>query len=181
MIRILRTIRSAVGFRSHQFSRRRITACLSALIVVAAFLCAVSFGPVSHAANSIPASTRLDQNKKRVPNFDVNLATRVVNLPSAAQLQALASLKSNLNDSKITALWDKSSGSVDAIYDFASRPSQLDPESAARAFIQSNAALFGVSDMSTLRLDKNVSAFGGNLLYSKRLIKACPSRRAESA
>ena len=174
MIRILRTVHSAVGFRSHQFSRRRITACLSALIVVAAFLCAVSFGPVSHAANSIPASTRLDQNKKRVPNFDVNLAARVVNLPSAAQLQALASLKSNLNDSKITALWDKSSGSVDAIYDFASAPSQLEPEAAARAFIQSNAALFGISDMSTLRLDKNVSAFGGNLLYFEETYQGLP-------
>ncbi|MDQ1522177.1 MAG: hypothetical protein QOE47_101, partial [Pyrinomonadaceae bacterium] len=94
-----------------------------------------------------------------------NLGKSIVRLPSASQLQALNTLKANLGDAKVTARWDKTTGSVDTIMDFASQPSSLEPEAAAREFLQSNAALFGISDMATLRLKRNTPALGGHLLY----------------
>jgi Zn-dependent metalloprotease len=146
--------------------RRKSIACLGALTLAAVLGCAVIFGPIMGARAGAPSpGLDLDQNKRRVPDFDINLASHVTHLPSAAQLQALAALKTNLGDQNITARWDRASGSVDTIYDFASQPSSLEPEAAARAFIASNAALFGISDMDTLNLKSNVAALGGNLLY----------------
>ncbi|HKY05375.1 MAG TPA: M36 family metallopeptidase, partial [Blastocatellia bacterium] len=107
-------------------------------------------------------------------NFDSNMTQFVTNLPSAAQLQALGALKASLNDSSITAKWDKATGSIDVIYDFASQPSALDPEAAARAFISANSALFGISDLSTLRLKRNTEALGGNLLYFEQTHNGLP-------
>lgn len=49
--------------------------------------------------------------------------------------------------------------------DFASAPSSLEPEAAARAFIEQNAALFHITDPMTLRLKNHTAALGGNLLY----------------
>ncbi|HEX9919654.1 MAG TPA: hypothetical protein VGA87_10830, partial [Pyrinomonadaceae bacterium] len=106
-----------------------------------------------------------DLNRTPVPDLNVNLGKRVVRLPSASQLQALQSLKANLGDSHVTARWDKTTGSVDTIMDFASQPSALDAEAAARDFLQTNAGLFGITDMATLRLKRNTEALGGNLLY----------------
>ncbi|HJQ24732.1 MAG TPA: M36 family metallopeptidase [Blastocatellia bacterium] len=140
---------------------------LVALLAGATFL---GFGPIlrAGAVGTPKAAVEVDQTKARVPNFDINLSQATRRLPTAVQLQALNTLKSNLHDTNITARWDKGSGSVDTIYDFASQSSTLDPESASRAFIASNAALFGISDMSTLTLDSNVAALGGNLLYFKQ-------------
>ncbi|MFL6274013.1 MAG: M36 family metallopeptidase [Blastocatellia bacterium] len=152
--------------------RARSTALFNRLALVAILAGAFifGFGPILRAgASSTPkAAVDLDQSKPRVPNFDINLTQRIRLQPSAVQLQALNALKTNLHDTNITARWDKSSGSVDTIYDFASAASTLDPEAAARNFIASNAALFGISDMSTLTLDSNVAALGGNLMYFKQ-------------
>src|SRR5205807_6255832 len=111
-----------------------------AAILAGAFL--FGFGPVwsTGAANTPAVAVETDQAKKRVPDFDINLNQYVRHLPSAAQLQALNALKSNLHDTNVAARWDKASGSVDTIYDFASPASTLDPEAAARAFIAANAA-----------------------------------------
>ncbi|HKQ08318.1 MAG TPA: M36 family metallopeptidase [Blastocatellia bacterium] len=152
--------------------RARSTALFNTLALVAILAGAFifGFGPILRAgASSTPkAAVDLDQSKPRVPNFDINLTQRIRLQPSAVQLQALNALKTNLHDTSITARWDKSSGSVDTIYDFASAASTLDPEAAARNFIASNAALFGITDMSTLALDSNVAALGGNLMYFKQ-------------
>ncbi|MFL6212901.1 MAG: M36 family metallopeptidase [Blastocatellia bacterium] len=147
-----------------------------AVSLVALLMAALIFAPVKSAtaAGTPTAAVEFDQTKKRVPDFDINLAHAVRRLPQPAQLQALDALKSNLHDTRITARWDRASGSIDTIYDFASQPSSLDPEAAARAFIASNAALFGVSDMSTLVLDSNVAALGGNLLYFKQSYNGLP-------
>lgn len=102
---------------------------------------------------------------KPVPDFDVNLTAFVTRRPSAAQLRALDRLKQNVGAQAVTARWDKATGSIDAIYDFASQSSSLDPESAARAFLAANAGVFDLTDMGTLRLERSVQALGGHLLF----------------
>ena len=162
--------RNALERRRGVTSRRRSIAILRALAFVASVTAVMFVGTIMGAgANVATPGIDVDQNKRRVPNFDINLASVATHLPSAAQLQALTAMKISLGDQNITARWDKSSGSVDIIYDFASAPSSLAPEAAARAFIASNSALFGVGDMNTLSLDSDVAALGGNLLYFKQV------------
>jgi len=136
---------------------------------------ALTLGPVATTGATVTARPfEFNQNKRPVPNYDVNLTQFVRRFPTSAQLQALNSLKSRLGDQNVTARWDKGSGSVDTIFDFASAPSTLSPESAARAFIAANAALFGITDTNTLRLKRNVEAFGGNLLYFEQTYGGLP-------
>jgi hypothetical protein len=151
-------------------ARARLNIVAGAVSLVALLMAALVFAPVKSAtaAGTPTRAVEFDQIKKRVPNIDVNLTQAVRRLPAPAQLQALDALKNNLHDTRVTARWDKASGSVDTIYDFASPPSSLDPEAAARAFLTANAALFGITDMSTLALDSNVAALGGNLLSFKQ-------------
>jgi len=162
--------------KAGRINRHRSIAIVSVLALAGTLAAAMVFGPVVGAGAAGTTAPGIDVNgtKKRVPDFDINLATYVNHAPSAAQLQALTAMKTNLGDSTITARWDKVSGSVDTIYDFASAPSSLDPEAAARAFIANNAALFGISDMGTLALDNNVAALGGNLLYFKQIYNGLP-------
>jgi len=174
MISISKTSRLFRGFPRRRTGRTQSVACLIAILIVVAFLSAGVTGPVASAANFGVPAIEFDQNKTRVADFDVNLASYVPRLPSSAQLQALETLKANLGDRQITARWDKATGSVDTIYDFASQPSSLAPEQAARAFIAANFGLFGISDTSTLRLKKNVEALGGNLLYFEQTHNGLP-------
>lgn len=166
--------RNGLQLQRRGTSRRGSIAFLSILALAAALAAAMVLGPVVGAAGIAAPGIDFNLNKKHVPDFDINLVSSVTRLPSAAQLQALAALKTNLGDSNITARWDRASGSVDTIYDFASAPSSLEPEAAARAFIGNNAALFGISDMSTLSLDNNLAALGGNLLYFKQIYNGLP-------
>lgn len=149
---------------------------LAALAGVLVVIAAVFISPTSRSASSAALSTPVpfDQNRRRVKDFDINLSQSVEKLPSASQVGALNALKETLSDEQITARWDKATGSVDVVYDFASPASSLDPESAARAFIESNGALFGIADMSTLRLASNVEAGGGNLLRFEQTYAGLP-------
>jgi hypothetical protein len=141
----------------------KVFVALVALFTLAALSGAMFVNRSARAAAS-PAD-KLDLNKTPVPDFNVNLGKSIVRLPSASQLQSLGALKANLGDANVTARWDKTTGSVDTIMDFASQPSALEPEAAAREFLQANAGLFGINDMGTLRLKRNTPALGGNLLY----------------
>ncbi|HYO98638.1 MAG TPA: hypothetical protein VER76_00315, partial [Pyrinomonadaceae bacterium] len=136
-----------------------------ALAIIVALVGAMFVNPASRVSASAAPADKLDLNKTPVPDFNINLGKSIVRLPSPAQLQALNNLKANLGDSNVTARWDKTTGSVDTIMDFASQPSALEPEAAARDFLQANAGLFGITDMATLRLKRNTPALGGNLLY----------------
>jgi hypothetical protein len=154
---------------------RRVNKVFVALFALAAFVavaCAAFVNQSTRAAAS-PAD-KLDLNKTAVPDFNVNLGKSVVRLPSTSQLQALDAMKANLNDANITARWDKTTGSVDTIMDFASQPSTLGAEAAAREFLQANAGIFGISDMATLRLKRNTGALGGNLLYFEQTYQGLP-------
>ncbi|HWS86850.1 MAG TPA: M36 family metallopeptidase [Pyrinomonadaceae bacterium] len=154
---------------------RRLLFMLMPLAIVAALLNPFFARQQAEAAGGAAAKdAEFDQNKKRVPDFDVNQVKLAARLPSAAQVRALEALKSNLGDRSVTARWDKSTGSLDILYDFASAPSQADPESAARSFIQANGALFGLTDAGTLRLKSNVEALGGNLLYFEQVHAGLP-------
>jgi fungalysin metallopeptidase (M36) len=122
------------------------------------------------AANSTKsAGGEVDENRRIVKDFDVNYLRSAGRLPSASQLRSLDQFKTNVGDQKITSRWDKATGSLDVVYDFASAPSSLDPESTARAFIAANAGLFGTADISSLKLTSNVQALGGNLLYFQQV------------
>ena len=154
---------------------RKSSAFLSTIATAVALTIASTFGPiVSSQATVTTPSFEFNQNKRPVPNHDINLTQFVPRLPTAAQLQALASLTTQLGDQNITARWDRATGSVDTIYDFASAPSTLEPEAAARDFIATNSSLFGITDMSTLRLKRDVEAFGGNLLYFEQTYGGLP-------
>lgn len=138
---------------------------IGALALALAMLGSIVAGQFARAAGEPPLSVDGALSKKPVPDFDINLTKYVSRLPTAEQLQALDALKSSLGDQNVTARWDKATGSLDVLYDFASGPSELDPESAARSFIASNSALFGAIDPSALKLVSNIEALGGNLLY----------------
>lgn len=152
----------------------RVFFVLFALALVAALVGAMFISPAPTSASSSAAADKLDLNKTPVSDFNINLGKSIVRLPSPSQIQALGALKANLNDANITARWDKTTGSVDTIMDFASQPSALEPEAAAREFINSNAAIFGISDMATLRLKRNTPALGGNLLYFEQMYQGMP-------
>lgn len=163
--------------RNYLTRRRRVLLTAAALLAMFALL---SFQAIQRAAPSASASglafpgPDLELNKKRVPDLYAGATKVKPRLPSAEQLQALDSLKASLNDRSVTARWDQSTGSVDVLYDFASAPSGLDPERAARSFIEAHGALFGVSDLNTLRLKSNVEALGGNLLYFEQTYQGLP-------
>lgn len=107
-----------------------------------------------------------DLYKRPAKNFDLNLTRALGNLRQATseQLAALNNLKAASNSPKMTFRWNNFSGSPDVIRDFASPQLQGTPEEAGRAFLQQNAALFGISNVADLRLVSNRSALGANLL-----------------
>lgn len=156
-------------------SRSTSTTIVGTLAILVAMV-ALASGPMikKGSASPTPPTFNFNQNKRPVPNYDINLTAFVRRLPTAAQLQALDSLKAYVGDQDITARWDNGSASVDTVFDFASAPSSLAPEEAARVFLTANAGLFGISDMSTLRLKRNVEAFGGNLLYFEQRHSGLP-------
>jgi len=154
---------------------RKSFALLLTLLLGATLAFVLTFGAVGTSQATVTApSFEFNQNKRPVPNYDINLTQFVRRLPTTTQLQALASLKSSLNDQNITARWDKATGSVDTIYDFAAPPSGLEPEAAARDFIAANSSLIGITDTSTLRLKRDIEAFGGNLLYFEQTYGGFP-------
>jgi hypothetical protein len=148
-------------------------AVLFALALITALIAATLINPATR-ADASSANDKLDLNKTPVADYNINLGKNTLRLPAPSQLQALDTLKANLGDENITARWDKSTGSVDTVMDFASPASPLEPEAAARNFIQANAGLFGLTDMDTLRLKRNTAALGGNLLYFEQTYQGLP-------
>ena len=60
--------------------------------------------------------------------------------------------------------WNDFGGSPDVVYDFASQPFSGTPEEAGRAFLAQNAAAFGITDVSSLRVFSSRGALGGHLI-----------------
>lgn len=137
---------------------------------------ALATGPslISPPVRADVAASEFDENARVVSDFDVRELASSVRRPTALQFSALESLKASLSDPNLTARWDKTTGSVDVVYDFASTPSTLDPEAAARSFIEAHHDLFRIDDLGTLELEKNVAALGGHLLYFRQIHAGIP-------
>jgi Zn-dependent metalloprotease len=140
-------------------------AALFLAVLVTSFY--LPFGTTANASGNQPTVAELTQlNRRSAPNFDLNTANTVANLRQATnqQLTAFENLKQATGSQNAKIRWNEFGGSPDVIYDFASAPSTASPEDAARAFIANNGALFGVSDVSTLRVFSNKEALGGHLI-----------------
>ena len=146
----------------------------SALLVWAILLTVLFFpnGKAEAAASDNSAANLTNLYKRSAPDFDLNLAGNLQNFRQATgdQLNALASLKAASNAPNMQVRWNEFGGSPDSMYDFASQSFPGTPEEVAKAFISNNAALFGVSDMSNLRVFSQKSALGEILFaFSKHL------------
>lgn len=114
--------------------------------------------------------------RRSAPDFDLNLAQNLQNLRRAtsAQTAALDALRTSANAPQMTVRWNEFGGSPDVIYDFASAPLAGTPEEAGRAFLTQNSALFGISDVSNLRVWNQKSALGGNLIRFQQTFNGIP-------
>lgn len=115
-------------------------------------------------------------NRRSAPQFDLNATRNLQNMRTATseQLNALAGLKTAANAPNMTARWNDFGGSPDVMYDFASVPLTGTPEEAGRAFINQNAALFGVSDVNTVRVFSEKQALGGHLIRFQQVYNGVP-------
>ena len=114
--------------------------------------------------------------KRPAPAFDLNLSRNLQNIRQAtgAQLAALQTLKTAASATNMQVRWNEFGGSPDVIYDFASQPLSGTAEEAGRAFLSQNAALFGILDISTLRVFSQRAALGGNLIRFQQTFNGIP-------
>ena len=134
------------------------------------------FGKTQAATNNSEVNSLGQLYQRSAPNYDLNLASNLQNLRQAtgAQTAALNNLKAAVNAPNMTARWNEFGGSPDVIYDFASQSFAGPPEEAGRAFINQNAALFGVSDLNNLRVFSQNAALGGNLVRFQQTFNGIP-------
>jgi Fungalysin metallopeptidase (M36)/Fungalysin/Thermolysin Propeptide Motif len=142
--------------------------------VAVTFICAVVAGaiwlPVDRTVAAAGTFRPGKLYKHSIGNFDLNVARGLQNLRHATgeQLAAVENLKSSTNSPNMKVRWNDFGGSPDTIYDFASQSFSGTPEEAGRAFISQNAALFGVTDIGSLKLASQKQALGGYLLRFKQ-------------
>lgn len=158
------------------FGKNIIVKISAAALVLAVVLTSfyLPFGAATASAAPAPETVAsLTQfNRRSAPNFDLNETRNLANLRQATgeQIAAFETLKATTNAQNAKVRWNEFGGSPDVIYDFASQPSSAAPEDAARAFISGNAALFGVADVSTLRVFTNRAALGGHLIRFQQTV-----------
>src|SRR6187402_1807434 len=127
---------------------------------------AALWGPFNSKAAVATGSDMLKSMYRRpAPQFDFNISRGLPNVRQAtgAQTLALNNLKASANASNMTARWNDFGGSPDVMYDFASPSYAGTPEEAARAFVNQNAGLFGVTEMNNFRTFSLRDALGGHL------------------
>lgn len=140
-----------------------------AALLVSVFVTASIYSPSRTAEANSAARGKVgaaELYKRLVPNYDLNASRALGNMRAATsqQLSALDNLKAATNAPGMTMRWNDFGGSPDVIFDFASQPYGGTPEEVGRAFLQENAALFGISNVADLRLVSNKQALGGSLL-----------------
>jgi hypothetical protein len=118
------------------------------------------------AAATASAKDGINLYTRPAPNFDLNASRQLKNLRSATaeQLGAVEALKMSTGASNMTVRWNDFGGSPDVVMDFASPAYTGTAEEAGRAFLASNAGVFGIGNVADLRLVSNVAAMGGRLL-----------------
>jgi Zn-dependent metalloprotease len=163
--------------RGETNSLRNTAIKISAAVLVLAVIMTgfyLPYGTTEISASSNPDSTAsLTQfNRRSAPNFDLNESRNLAGIRQATneQLSAFENLKQATNATNAKVRWNEFGGSPDVIYDFASAPSSASPEDAARAFLSNNSALFGISDVSTLRVFTNREALGGHLIRFQQTV-----------
>lgn len=134
-------------------------------LTIVALVWTMVFGAVWFPFNKTTATSTpspADLNKRQVPNIDVNLTAQVLRQPTAQQEEALNQFKGAYG-SQTSVRWNNFAGSPDMIMNFHTVPSADTPENTARAFINSNAALFGAGGDSLVLSDQK-EGMGGYML-----------------
>jgi hypothetical protein len=128
--------------------------------------CMLATLPRAQRAGAAAASTRAANDvslyQKSVPNVDPAMLAGGVRQPNAVQLSALDNFKSAYGAGAVVR-WNQFAGTPDVISGFHTAPSSATPEATARAFVNQNAQLFGVSS-DALTLASQKEALGGYLL-----------------
>jgi hypothetical protein len=132
-----------------------------AFLVAACVLASATRAPRAGAAAGTRAAD-FDIYKKRVPSVDPSLLAGAVRPPTAEQLAALDRFKGAYG-AGANVRWNQFAGTPDVISGFHTEPSNDTPETAARAFVNRNAQLFGVT-ADSLVLTSQKQALGGYLL-----------------
>ncbi|HEV8590865.1 MAG TPA: M36 family metallopeptidase [Pyrinomonadaceae bacterium] len=144
---------------------------------ICAVIVAVLWQPFggSKAASSA-ADPAVKMYMKPAPNFDLNESVSLPNVRQAtgAQLAALDALKTASNAPNMTTRWNDFGGSPDVMYDFASQRYSGTPEEAARAFVNQNSGLFGVTEMNNFRTFSSRDALGGHLIRFQQTFNGIP-------
>ena len=145
------------------------TAILILAIVFTAFY--LPSRPAQAASNN-DANALAQIYNRPAPQFDYNLSRNMAGLRQATgeQLAAFENLKTASSSPNAKIRWNNFGGSPDVIYDFASQPSSASPEEAGRAFLTQNAALFGISNVSDLRVFSNRQALGGHMIRFQQTV-----------
>lgn len=149
-----------------------LTAVLVLTVLVTGFW--LSSGKTDAAANTNAALEQL--YRKPAADFDYNQAANVGNLRPASgeQIAALNAFKATNNSPNAAFRFNSFSGSPEMIYDFASQPYTGTPEEAGKTFLSQNAALFGISDINSLRVFSNRAALGGYLIRFQQTLNDIP-------
>jgi hypothetical protein len=152
-------------------NKMRLMLALAASAAVAAVL----YNPFS-TQNAATASKIEEIYKRPAPDFDLNASRGLAGVRTATgtQLSALNNLKTAANAPNMTSRWNAFGGSPDVMYDFASQPYSGTSEEAARAFVNDNASLFGITDMNNFRLFSQRDALGGHLVRFQQTFNGVP-------
>lgn len=127
---------------------------------------AVPFQKASAAAGDASTHAGFSLYARPAPNFDLNLAQKLkaTRRATSQQMEAIQGLKASSQSGRMTVRWNDFGGSPDVLMDFASAPFSGTPEEAGRAFLTANAGVFGMTNVSDLRLVSDRAALGGHLL-----------------
>jgi hypothetical protein len=145
--------------------RTRLTVFAAAL-VIAALAASLPIG--SRTSASSTSTPKVDLYRKAVPDVDPNLLAAATRQPTGLQLSAIDNLKSNYGQ-QLSVRWNAFSGSPDAMTNFHTPPSSDTPENTARAFVNQNSALFGVSADSLALVDQKEAMGGYMLRFQQRV------------
>jgi hypothetical protein len=160
--------------RTKRTSRESV-AKLALAAIVWTIVIAVLWQPLTSSKAAAPRSIP-SMYRRPAPNFDLNVSRNLQGLRQATgqQIQALNNLKAAVNAPNMTTRWNDFGGSPDVMYDFASPSYAGTPEEAARAFVNQNAALFGVTDANNFRVFSSRDALGGHLVRFQQTFNGIP-------
>jgi hypothetical protein len=133
-----------------------------ALMVAACVLASATHEPRAASAAAGTRAADLSIYKKNVPSVDPSMLAGAVRPPTAEQLSALERFKGAYGQRAVVR-WNQFAGTPDVVSGFHTEPSNDTPETAARAFVNRNAQLFGTT-ADSLVLVSQKEALGGYLL-----------------